>query len=125
MTKLPRSVAVVQGALDIKREEYRQISRTIRQLEEELQEARLAEAEANPHPWLGKKLKREVPASSYGRNRHSTKTIRGTLQVKQPGKYYRGSAAGIGELIVVTDSGLTAYSFPARSNESGEWELAS
>jgi hypothetical protein len=121
---MTRSVAAVELDLANKREENRNIAHQIRRLEDELKDARLAEAAANPHPWLGKKLKREVPASSYGRNRHSTKTIRGTLEVKQPGKYYRGNAAGVGELIVVTDSGLTAYNFPARAGEFGEWELA-
>jgi hypothetical protein len=120
---MTRSVAAVELALANKREEHRNISREIRTLEDELKEARLADAAANPHPWIGKKVQRKVLASSYRRGA-GTKIIRGTLQVKQQGKYYRGNAAGVGELIVVTDSGLTAYEFPARSGET-QWELAS
>lgn len=121
---MTRSVADILADLEANRQESITLGRAKHRLDEELKEARLADAAANPHPWLGKKLKRVVPASGYGRNRHSTKTIQGTLEVKQAGKYYRGNAAGVGELIVVTASGLTAYNFPARANEYGEWELA-
>jgi hypothetical protein len=118
---MTRSIAVVELELANKREEQRTISRQIRTLEDELKDARLAEATANPHPWIGKKLRREAPASSYRRGA-GTKIVRGTLQVKQPGKYYRGSAASVGELIVVTSSGLTAYPFDVRQDDR-PWEL--
>jgi hypothetical protein len=120
-----RKVSDIQRDLDTNREESITLGRVRRRLEDELKEARLAEAAANPHPWLGKKVQKAVPASSW-RKGAGTKTIRGTLEVKQPGKYYRGNSADVGELIVVTDSGLTAYNFePRRGEDQSPWELAS
>jgi len=119
-----RTIAQIQADLDANREENITLGRKRRQLEDELKAARLADAEANPHPWLGKKVKRDVPTSSWKKGA-GTKTIRGTLQVKQAGKYYRGNSADVGELIVVTDSGLTAYNFnPRRGEDQTPWELA-
>ena len=119
---MTRSVAVVERELSEAREESIAIGRKVRRLQDELAEARLAEAQANPHPWLGKKVKQVRPTSSW-RKGAGTKTVRGTLQIYGKGNYYRGGeSVSTGDLVVVTASGNTAYRFAARESEQ-PWEL--
>lgn len=116
---MTRTVAAVQADMDAAREQSREIGRRLRRLEDEMKEAKLADAAANPHPWLDKKVQRAV---RHGW-RNNTRTQKGVVRVKQPGEYFRGCGSTVGSLIVVTDSGKTAYEFPARSGEA-QWELA-
>lgn len=124
---MTRSVAVVERELSQAREESIAIGRKVRRLQDELSEARIAEMEANPHPWLGKKVKQERPTHSW-RKGAGTKTVRGTLRIYGERQYYRGRACGrdrgisTGDLIVVTKSGATAYRFAVREGEH-PWEL--
>lgn len=115
-----RLIADIEKDIADCRDEAIALRRKSNRLDNELEEARLADAAANPHPWLGKKVARKA---RRGYRRGGTEqTLRGTLMVKQAGKYYRGSAVNVGQLVVVTESGLTAYDFDVRSGES-PWEL--
>lgn len=116
---MPRSVATIERELEQNREQSIALSRTRRRLEDELKEAKLAHANANPHPWLGKKLKRGPFTTGY---RNKLTTQRGVLKVKQDREYFRGCSASTGDLIVVTSSGLTAYHFATREGDA-PWEL--
>lgn len=119
---MTRSVVVVERELRQAREESIAIGRKVRRLQDELAEARVAEATSNPHPWLGKKVKQVRPTSSW-RKGAGTKTVRGTLKVYGPREYYRGGdAISTGDLIVVTSSGQSAYRFATREGEQ-PWEL--
>lgn len=117
-----RNSNTIAAELQQKRDESRMLGRTIRTLEDELEEAKVNEAKADPHPWLGKKVKQVRPASNW-RKGAGTKTVRGVLEIYGPGKYYRGGdSIQRGDLIVVTSSGLSAYRFNTRDGEQ-PWEL--
>jgi hypothetical protein len=119
---MTRSIAHIQADLASNREESIRLGREQRRLQDELKQAKIAEQDTNPHPWLGKKVKRGKPTHSWKKGA-TTKTIRGTLKVYREREFYRGGdPIQTGDLIVVTDSGLTAYRFETREGEQ-PWEL--
>lgn len=80
-----------------------------KRLREEHNEACVAEA-TNKHPWIGKKVKRQVE----GGYRRTMRTQKGTLTVYDREKHrglrqlYRAEP---GDLFVISDSGKTGYHF--------------
>lgn len=78
-------------------------------------EAVLAEARAEGHPWLGKKVKRTVA------HWRGERTTTGTVKLCEEARYgyQRGHSPSRGEFFVESDSGKTAYDL-----SSGKWELA-
>jgi hypothetical protein len=74
----------------------------------------LAEARAEGHPWLGKKVKRTV------HHWRGERTTTGTVKLCEEARYgyQRGHSPSRGEFFVESDSGKTAYDL-----SSGKWEL--
>jgi hypothetical protein len=81
--------------------------------------AAVAHAEANPHPWLGRKVKRLAKRSSYS----NEKTVQRGIVMMHDNKMYRRFRNHYpmpGETYVETMRGATAYSM---DNQHGVWEL--
>ena len=96
-------------------------------LKRELAVAKIAAAD---HPWIGKKVKRQV---RHGYRHGQTQTIRGTVRVygsDEAKGYFRGLYGyrqNSGDLIVVSKSGKTAHEFRLNPNRfhanETDWEL--
>jgi hypothetical protein len=114
-----RPIPDIERDIQAAREEETAASLKRRRLDDELKEARLADAEANPHPWLGKKITRKVP-HSYRRD--DLVSQHGTLKVLKKREYFRGCSARTGELVVVSASGKSAHRFDGLKDHP--WELA-
>jgi hypothetical protein len=137
MTKLPRSAKVIQGALAIAESELKQASEKRDALRRELRDAQVREATEKGHPWLGKKVQRQI-SKGYA-NRLTTQ--KGTLCVYDPNSPDHRGLRGIysmaaGQLFVLSHGGKTGYKFytPEQIERAGmslygedktPWELAS
>lgn len=122
-----RSIATIVAELEAAEHDRREANNRASRLTKELDAARVAEAEATPHEWLGKKVQRQA-RHGY---RHQTITRSGTLTVFDPAKHGRLRnlwRTKAGELIVVSASGLTGYGFELSEYEAKApatpWELA-
>lgn len=117
----------LEAAFEAAEEAAKEASECRRAALRELREAKVAFAEANPHPWLGKAVKRQVRHGYSG----GTKTRRGTVAMFDPSKHrgLRELSAEPGEPIVVTASGQTAWSLNQHKRWSAvkppetDWEL--
>lgn len=95
-----------------------------RALNAELSEARLAEAAASPHEWLGKKVERDQPRGYRGR----TVVQRGVVTLYDPKQH--SNLLGLysiqaGAAFVISASGRTGYRLEKPSfSRDGEWRLA-
>jgi len=83
-----------------------------------LDAARVAHATANPHPWLGRKVKRSAKRSSYS---NGLTTQRGIVKMRGINQYnnWRNHTPAMGETFVETMGGATAYKFEG----DDRWEL--
>lgn len=106
--------------------ELRSVERRVGSLETERDSALLAESLANPHPWLGKKVRRLTPGR-YGR---ADRTNRGTVVAYNPAEHRHLRSLSTwgmtpGDMIVVHDGGVTGWNFEPRWSGSKEprWEL--
>lgn len=103
-----RRAASIQCEIEALKARRDHLSEKIGQLTDELRQAILAEKPA--HPWLGKKVKQ----LHTGGFRRKATTRRGTLKVYDPAEqrsYRYLWHPDVGDLIVVTDSGQSAYRF--------------
>lgn len=113
-----RPIEDIEADIRSTNEEVRARKDRLIRLRTELEDARIAESVSNPHPWMGKRVKRTVTVRL-----HKTRTERGTVKVRQRKEYFRICTADVGELIVVTDGGHTAYNFEPEYREQPRWEL--
>jgi hypothetical protein len=95
----------------------------------ELEKAMLAFATANPHPWVGKRVKRVEGIGYFGRQ---TRTIRGTVETWSRAKFghLRGRKSfhpplKEGETVVVSHTRKTVWKFEGLSLRQHEtaWEI--
>jgi DNA-binding transcriptional MerR regulator len=103
-----RSSAAIQADIERLKERRDNLTEKITGLNEELRQAILSEKPV--HPWLGKKVKQ----LHVGGFRRKSQMRRGTLTVYDPAKqrsYRYLYRPDVGDLIVVTDSGQSAYRF--------------
>jgi hypothetical protein len=123
---LLRAEAVLKGA-----------SQARDDLRRELRDAQVREATENAHPWVGKKVQRQI---SKGYARKLT-TQKGTLAIYDPSNPDHRGLRGIysmaaGQLFVISNGGKTGYKFytPEQIEKAGmslygedktPWELAS
>lgn len=118
---MPRTVEEIEDDIRRNLEQRDALAKARTALMTELNAAKIAARESNPHPWLGKKLKRSVT------NWKGVRTQTGTLTVYDGKSRFRANYSRAGDLIVVSKSGLTSYSFDepnVATNRESAWELA-
>jgi hypothetical protein len=132
-----RSSKAIQNDLDAAQAAMELATERRNELRRELQDARVREAAENAHPWVGKKVKRQI-LKGYGRK---LTTQKGTLFIYDPSNPDHRGLRGIyqmtaGQLFVISDGGKTGYRFytPEQIEKAGmslygedktPWELAS
>lgn len=129
MTVTKDDITRLAGELSILQEQERQACAAVSDKRIELDAARLAYSEANPHPWIGKKVKRD---ERYGYGFGNVRTIRGTVQVWSRHRFTRTrglsrsyGGAKEGELVVISATGKSGWKFDVGTlgrNETA-WEL--
>lgn len=116
---MTRPLAEVEQELDDTRERVKLLNARVRELMSERDRAKVAQAE--PHPWTGRKVKRWVKAYRFSDKR----TQRGVVVQAGATIPYgpKGHRPEPGECYVQSPSGHTRYPFASGGGYSGPWEL--
>lgn len=113
MTDTAHTLRVAEITLETAYRNHREAQQALFDARRNVAVARLAHAEANPHPWIGRKVKKTVKVWP-----NKTRVQQGTVTLMNADYGgYRNHTPQSGELFVKTAGGATAYKF------DDAWEL--